>query len=115
MDKTVKRYYELKRRQKEIELELADLRERLLEYGANRESTVFEVGGYRVKMIAQERREYDDEKLYKALPDADVWKLLSRADAAKIAAMLKLGVISEETLRGTYSLKQVSLLQVERK
>ncbi|WP_123039749.1 hypothetical protein [Cohnella candidum] len=115
MDKTVRRYYELKQKQKEIEQELTDLRGHILAHCTEQGVTETEAGSYRVKIVAQERREYDDAKLYGALPDPEVWRLLSRADPAKIAGLVKLNVINEEILRDTYTTKSISLLQVERK
>jgi hypothetical protein len=44
-----------------------------------------------------------------------VWRLLSKPDAAKIAGLVKLKVISEEKLKDTYDTKSVPLLYVERK
>ncbi|MDF2717967.1 MAG: hypothetical protein K0R28_4892, partial [Paenibacillus sp.] len=54
-------------------------------------------------------------KLYEALPDPDVWRLLSKPDTSKIASLVHLNVISEEKLKDTYSVKNVTLLQVEKK
>ena len=115
MDKTVKRYYDLKKKQKEIEQELADLRGQILAHCAEQEAAELAVGRFVVKIVEQDRREYDDQKLYDALPDASVWRLLSRADSAKIAGLVKLNVINEDVLQGTFSIKKVSSLQVGRK
>ncbi|MNI09994.1 hypothetical protein D3C73_630840 [compost metagenome] len=49
-----------------------------------------ELGGYRVKTVFQERKEYDDIKLYEALPDPEVWRMLSKADSSKVASLIKL-------------------------
>jgi hypothetical protein len=65
-----------------------------------------EAGSYKVKLITQERKEYDDIKLYEALPDPGVWRLLSKSDSSKIASLIKLNVITEETVRDTYSVKK---------
>lgn len=115
MDKAaVKRYYELKSKQKEIEKELAELRGAILGECETAGVTEADVGGYKVKLVQQERREYDDQKLKSALPDDDVWRLISRADPAKIAGLVKLNVIAEDRLANTYALKKIVLLQVER-
>lgn len=115
MDKAVvKRYYDLKSRQKEIERELAELRGAILGECEAEGLAQADVGGYKVKIVVQERREYDDQKLKVALPDDDVWRLISRADPSKIAGLVKLNVIGEEKLAGTYDTKKIALLQVDR-
>ncbi|MOA49133.1 hypothetical protein D3C78_1719820 [compost metagenome] len=73
-----------------------------------------ELGGYRVKTVFQERKEYDDIKLYEALPDPEVWRMLSKADSSKVASLIKLNVISEDKIIDTYFVKKVTLLQVDK-
>ncbi|MCM3630678.1 hypothetical protein M3194_25425 [Paenibacillus glycanilyticus] len=114
-DKTVKRYYQLKQKQKEIEQELSELRGEIVQHCAGLELSELEVGSYKIKIISQERKEFDEAKLFAALPDAEVWRLLSKPDTSKIAGLIKLNVISEETIKDTYSVKQLSLLQVDKK
>jgi integrase len=115
MDKSaVQRYYELKVRHKEMEQEMSELRRQILDWCAENGLTESEIGEYRVRIIAQDRREYDEDKLYKALPDAEVWRLISKADPAKIAGLVKLNVLNEEILQGTYTLKKVTALQVDK-
>ena len=114
MDKTVRRYYQLKKKQKEIEQELSELRGQIIGHCAEQGQSELAIGSYRVRLVAQERREYDDRKVYDALKDAEAWRLVSRADPAKLAGVVKMNVISEETLEGTYTTKKVTLLQVER-
>ncbi|TJY41069.1 hypothetical protein E5161_15300 [Cohnella pontilimi] len=115
MEHKIKRYYQLKEKQREIDQELSELRQEILSQMAEQGPFEWETGGYRVKVMEHYRREYDDHKLYGALPDADVWRLVSRADPAKIAGMVKLKVISEDLLKDTYTLKKVLALQVDRK
>jgi len=115
MDKKVKHYYLLKQRQKELEQELAELRNEITDYCAEREATEMEIGNYKVKLVFQDRKEYDDNKLYEALPDPGVWRLLSRADTSKITSLIKLNVISEETIKGTYVIKTITLLHVDKR
>ena len=116
MDKlAVKRYYELKKKQKETEQELAELRRQILDWCSENGLTETEIGNYRVRIIAQDRREYDDDKLFKALPDAELWRLISRPDPAKITGLVKLNVLNEEILRDTYEIKKISSLQVDKK
>lgn len=115
MEAKVKRYFELKQKQKEIEQELGELRREIMDYGSELGLNEWEAGRYRVKITHQERKEYDDQRLYQALPDPDVWRMLSKADSAKIASMIKLNVISEGAIKETFSVKNVALLQVEKK
>ncbi|GGF93642.1 hypothetical protein [Paenibacillus aceti] len=115
MDKTVKQYYQLKQQQKEIEQQLTELRSEIINQCTEQGLSALEAGHYKVKLVQQERKEYDDQKLYEALPDPEVWRMLSKADPSKVASLIKLRVISEESIKGTYSLKNVTLLQVDKK
>ncbi|MDQ0917562.1 hypothetical protein [Paenibacillus sp. V4I5] len=115
MDKKLKRYYQLKQKQKEIEQELTELRNDIITYLSEQNVTELEIGRHKAKIILQDRKEYDDNKLYEALPDAGVWRMLSKSDSSKITSLLKLNVISEEKIKDTYSVKTVSLLQVDKK
>ncbi|WP_219835480.1 hypothetical protein [Paenibacillus sp. R14(2021)] len=115
MDKKIKNYYQLKQKQKEIEQELAELREEILSYCSEQGTSAMELGNYRVKIVPQERKEYDETKLFEALPNLELWRLLSRPDSGKIASLIKLNVISEEAIKNAYTVKLVSSLQVERK
>ncbi len=115
VDKMVRRYYQLKQKQKETEQELSSLRGNLLQHCQEREVTELESGGYKVKLIQQERKEFDDNKLYQALPDPEIWRLMSKPDPSKIAGLLKLNVISAEKIKDAYTVKQITLLQVDRK
>ncbi|AJS57235.1 hypothetical protein [Paenibacillus sp. IHBB 10380] len=114
MDKKVKRYYQLKQKQKETEQELTELRSEILNHCAEQDVTDLEVGSYKVKIIRQERKEYDDHKLYESLPDPEVWRMLSKPDSSKIASLIKLNVISEDRIRDTFSVKNITLLQVDK-
>jgi hypothetical protein len=115
MNDKVKRYFQLKQKQKGIEQELSELREDIILQCSNLAITNLEVGHYSVKIINQERKEYDDQLLYKALPDPDLWRMVSKSDPTKIASLIKLNVISEEILQGTFTVKKINLLQVEKK
>jgi hypothetical protein len=115
MEQKIKRYYQLKEKQREIDQELSGLRQEILAHIADQGPYEWEAGGYRVKVMEQYRREYDDQKLYGALPDPEVWRLISKADSGKIAGMVKLKVISEDVLNETYTLKKILALQVDRK
>ncbi|RXZ77212.1 hypothetical protein EBB07_33610 [Paenibacillaceae bacterium] len=115
MDKKAKRYFQLKQRHKAIEQELSKLRNDILDHCAGQGVSELETGGYQVKIVLQERKEYDENKLYEALPDPAVWRMLSRPDVSKIASLIKLNVISEEALRGCYAVKNITLLQVDKR
>ncbi len=115
MDKKVKRYYQLKQKQKEIEQEMMELRSEIMNHCTEQGVSELEVGSYKVKIVLQERKEYDDNKLYEALPDPSVWRMLSKSDSSKIASLIKLNVISEEKIKDTFSVKNVTLLQVDKK
>ncbi|QHT59474.1 hypothetical protein GXP70_05485 [Paenibacillus lycopersici] len=115
MNEKVRSYFRLKRKQKEIEQELAKLREDIIAYCAENAVTEMDIGGYAVKVIIQRRKEYDEGKLFEALPDLELWRLLSSPDNGKITNLVKLNVLSDERLNDTYTVKEVSYLQVERK
>lgn len=115
MDKKVQRYYQLKQEQKEIERELAELRGEIMSHCAEQGVSELEAGNYKVKLVYQERKEYDDNKLYEALPDPGVWRLLSKSDSSKITSLIKLNVISEEKIKDTFSIKTITLLQVDKR
>lgn len=115
LDKAIKRYYLQKQKIKEIEQELAELRSEILAYCTEQGASELEAGSHKVKVVTQERKEYDDQKLFEALPDESVWRMLSRADPAKVAGLIKLNVITEASIKDTYSVKTVKLLQVDKK
>jgi hypothetical protein len=110
----VRRYHQLKQQQKEIEQELGTLRNEIIAHCTEQGVTDQIIGNYQIKLVSQERKEFDDQKLFAALPDHDVWRMISRADPSKINSMIKLNVISDETIKDTYSVKSVTLLQVEK-
>ena len=112
MNLKVQRYCQLKMKQKELEQELALLRDDIISYCEREGIDELSAGDCSVKLVVQQRREYDDGKLYAALPDPGLWRMLSRADAAKIGALLKLNVIDEPALRDTYTLKRITLLHI---
>lgn len=114
MDKKVKRYFQLKQKQKKIELELLELRSEITSYCSEQGVSDIAIGRYKVKLIFQDRKDYDDSKLYASLPDPDVWRLLSKSDSTKISNMLKLNVINEDIIKDTYTIKHITLLQVEK-
>lgn len=113
MDQPIARYYELKEIQKQVEDELNALRGQLLE--AHSEIGSAEEGEYKLSITYQERREYNDDRLFNALPDASLWRLMSKADTGKISSLLKLNVIHEQILTDTYEPKKVPVLRVQKR
>lgn len=111
----IKKYARLKKRKTDIDNEINQIRKQIVDYCEKEQLTEFESGRYRVKLIHQERKEYDDQKLYDALPDPSVWRMISKADTTKISSMIKLNVLNKEVLNDTYKAKRISLLQVEKK
>lgn len=115
MIREVSRYFQLKSKQKELEQELQQLRNEILSYCEQQGVSETTVGNYKVRLVKQERKEYDDKRLSEALPDPQLWRLLSKPDLSRIASLIKLKVISEEQLKDTYVTKQVTLLQIDKK
>lgn len=115
MDVKLRRYYQLKQKQKELEQELSELRGQIIEHCQQQGVQELEAGTFRAKLVLQDRKEFDEQKLYEALPDPDVWRLLSKPDASKIAGLIKLNVISEDAIKDTYAAKRITILQVEKK
>lgn len=114
MEKMAERYFELKARREAIEREMTALRSGMLAWCGARKQTEAEAGGYRVNIVTQTRRVHDDDKLLAALPDPALWRLAASADAAKIANLLRLNVLTGEMIRGTYAEKRIQLLHVEK-
>jgi hypothetical protein len=110
----IKRYAVLKKRRAELDQEMSQLRDQIIAYCEEQQVNELDAGAYRVKLIIQDRKEYDDHKVYAALPDPEIWRLISRADTAKIASTIKLGVLSEESLQGTFTAKRITLLQIDK-
>lgn len=115
MDKKVQQYYKLKQKQKEIETELTELRQEILSYCTEQGTTEAEIGSYKVKLVTQNRKEYDDMKLYETLSDPEVWRMLSKTDPTKVTSLIKLNVIPEDKIQHTFTIKTITLLQVDKK
>ncbi|WP_261798144.1 hypothetical protein [Brevibacillus massiliensis] len=113
MEQRLARYYELKQLQKELEEELELIKREILDEHTGPCSV--EAGDYKLSITLQERRDYDDNRLFNALPDASIWRLLSKADAGKISSMVKVQVINEEMLAGTYEIRHVPYLRVQKR
>ncbi|MCG7382967.1 hypothetical protein [Paenibacillus sp. ACRRY] len=114
MEQKVQTYFQLKQQQKDIEQQLSVLRDEIVAYCAEQGAYETQVGGYMVKTVLQHRKEYDDQKLYAALPDPEIWRLLSKVDSHKLKSLIKLNVLSEEQVSPACTVKQVTLLQVDK-
>lgn len=114
MEQKVQAYFELKQQQKEIEQQLSVLRDEIVAYCAQQGVYETEVGGYKVKTVLQHRKEYDDQKLYASLPDPEIWRSLSKVDSHKLKSLIKLNVLSEEQVSPACTVKQVTLLQIDK-
>ncbi|MDT0124370.1 hypothetical protein Q9R46_17050 [Paenibacillus sp. RRE4] len=114
MEQKVHTYFELKQQQKEIEQQLSVLRDEIVAYCEEQGVYETEVGGYKVKTVLQHRKEYDDQKLYASLPDPEIWRLLSKVDSHKLKSLIKLNVLSEEQVSPACTVKQVTLLQIDK-
>ncbi|RJE91410.1 hypothetical protein D3P07_02280 [Paenibacillus sp. 1011MAR3C5] len=115
VNRQVGRYFQLKSKQKEIEQELQELRTEILAYYEEQGVTEATVGNFQVKLVKQERKEYNDTRLSEALPDPQLWRLLSKPDLSRIASLLKLKVITEDQLKDTFVTKHVTLLQIDKR
>lgn len=114
MEQKVQTYFDLKQQQKDIEQQLSVLRDEIVAYCAEQGVYETQVGGYIVKTVLQNRKEYDDQKLYASLPDPDIWRLLSKVDSHKLKSLIKLNILSEEQINLACTVKQVTLLQVDK-
>ncbi|WP_026021221.1 hypothetical protein [Paenibacillus senegalensis] len=112
MENKLAAYFELKQRQRELEAQLAELRDELIGWFDEPIQTTY--GGYHLRISLQERREYDDHLLYNRLPDGALWRMMSKADPAKIAGLVKLNVVSEDLLEGTYKIKRIPYVYVNK-
>ncbi|MCM3632361.1 MULTISPECIES: hypothetical protein [Paenibacillus] len=115
MNKLISRYYQLKQRSKSIEQELAELKEQIVQQMNNEEVTEQTIGAYRVRLIQSERKEYHETLLYNALPDPELWRMLSKPDQGKITGLIKVGALKEEHLKDTYTVKQQVALIIDKK
>ncbi|GIP31178.1 hypothetical protein [Paenibacillus sp. J2TS4] len=113
MQEKLKAYFDLKEQQKKVESELEKLRHELIRIFP--EPIESDIGEYRLKIAIQERREYDDQAVYNRMKDDALWKLMSKVDPAKISGLIKLDVIKEEMLAGTYEIKKIPYVQVKKR
>ena len=106
------RYCALKTEMGRLEDELDALREEII--AAYAEDADIRVGGYRLKIIYQEKKQYNEQLLFDALPDPELWKHVSKADPAKISSLIQANVLSEKLIRGTYRVSRTPYLYVDR-
>lgn len=108
----VEQYHSLKQQQKEIEQSLQNMRSNIIQWCEQQKTEDCVVAGYRVKLVQQQRKDYDDNKMFEALPDPALWRMLSKVDTGKVASLIKLNVISEEQIKNTFETKRTILLHV---
>ncbi|HIW31946.1 MAG TPA: hypothetical protein IAA29_04080 [Candidatus Paenibacillus intestinavium] len=111
----VSRYYQLKKKQKLIEQELAQLKEQIMAKMMEEDSKEQIIGSYKVKLVTSERKEYQENLLYDALPDPELWRMLSKPDQGKITGLIKVGALQEEQLKETYTVRQQVALIIDKK
>lgn len=104
------RYCELKDQHKKIEDELESIRKDIIAmYPDNAE---LHVNDYRLKVTYQDKKQFVDYLLFDALPDPQLWKNVSKPDPAKISALLKANIITDDMLEGTYTVIRTPHLYV---
>ena len=103
-------YCQLKAEQKRIEDALDKLRDEII--AAYPDDAELRVEPYTLKVIYQEKKSYDDERLFAALPDPELWKAVGKADPAKISALVKSKLLPEQLLDGTYRTSRTAYLYV---
>ncbi len=109
-DNKLRRFCELKTQQKKLEEELESLRKEIITaYPAD---VQFQLQDYTLKIIYQDKKQYNDQLLIDALPDPELWKVLFKADSAKISALVKANILSEKSLEGTYRVNRTPFLYV---
>jgi isocitrate dehydrogenase kinase/phosphatase len=106
------RYCDLKMQQKKIEEEIENLRKDLLTL--YQQSADIEIKDYTLKIVYQDKKVYNDMLLFESLPDPELWKHISKVDNAKISALIKANIISEDMLEGTYSVTKTPYLYVKK-
>ncbi|TFE25838.1 hypothetical protein [Cohnella luojiensis] len=104
------RFCELKMQQKKLEEELESLRQEII--AAYPADVQFQLENYTLKLIYQDKKHYNDQLLIDALPDPELWKVLFKADAAKISALIKANLLTEKSLEGTYRVTRTPFLYV---
>ncbi|MBO9597547.1 MAG: hypothetical protein J7559_06985 [Cohnella sp.] len=103
-------YCQLKEEQKRIEDALDTLREEII--AAYATDAEFQLANYTLKIIYQEKKVYDDQLVFAALPDPDLWKAVCKADPAKISTLVKTNLLPEQLLEGTYRTTRTAYLYV---
>lgn len=109
-DYKLTRFCELKMQHKKLEEEMEALRQEII--GAYSADVQFQLQDYTLKLVYQEKKQYNDQLLFEAVPDPELWKALFKADSAKISALVKTNIISEKLLEGTYRVTRTPFLYV---
>ncbi|MFD2117314.1 hypothetical protein ACFSTH_10350 [Paenibacillus yanchengensis] len=114
MEQQLERYHAIKMQQKELDSELQQLRTEILAYCEQQQVSEYNSGAYKAKVVTQTKKEYDEQKLYAALPDEALWRMISKPDNSKISSLITLGVLNEPMLQHTLNTKQTTLLYVDK-
>jgi hypothetical protein len=104
-------YCELKAEQKRIEDALSSLRDEII--AAYPDDSEMRVQDFTLKLIYQEKKVYNDQQLFAALPDPELWKAVCKPDPAKISALVKANLLPEQLLEGTYTKTRTAYLYVQ--
>lgn len=106
------RYCDLKLQQKEIEDEMEELRKEII--AMYQDSADIKINDYTLKIVYQDRKNYNNQLVFDALPDPELWKNVSKVDGAKLTALIKAEIITEDMLEGTYTVSKVPYLYVHK-
>jgi hypothetical protein len=98
--------------QKKIDDELEELRNDIITMYQDSED--IEIQDYTLKIVYQDKKNYNESLIFDSLPDPELWKHVSKVDSSKIAALIKANMISEDMLKGTYTVTRVPYLYVHK-
>jgi hypothetical protein len=98
--------------QKKIDDELEELRNDIITM--YQDSEELEIQDYTLKIVYQDKKNYNESLIFDSLPDPQLWKNVSKVDSSKIAALINANMISEDMLKGTYTVTRVPYLYVHK-
>jgi hypothetical protein len=98
--------------QKKIDEELEKLREDIITMVPDSED--IEIQDYTLKIVYQDKKTYNELLLFDSLPDPELWKNVFKVDSSKVSALIKANIISEDMLKGTYTVTRVPYLYVHK-
>jgi hypothetical protein len=103
------RYCELKKQFDEIEKELKVLRDEMITHFQTPEE--IKIGQHTMKIFFREKRTYDDKLLLATFPD--LWPRMSTANNEKINNLIKVELLNEESIQGTYNVTRIPFINVK--